>query len=176
MSNKIIFILIGPKGSGKTHIGSLIKRQLGIKFFRVEDVWLKLVKEQFSDAYIQKGFSLVEQELDEKLKKTDRIIIESTAAHEEFHNFLARLRKKYNIKLVKISAPLDLCLNRTISRDQTIHIPVSDNRVEEINRKAFSVDLPFDLVIENDKRTDKEIVEIFLQFYKCLNSTSYNTK
>ena len=50
-----------------------------------------------------------------------------------------------------------MCLERTKTRDQSIHIPVSDNLVEEINRKAFSVDLPFDLVIENEKGIDNEM-------------------
>ena len=58
-------------------------------------------------------------------------------------------------------APPDLCLKRTKTRVQSIHIPVSDDRVEVINRKAFSVNLPFDLVIENEKGTDKEIVGNF---------------
>ncbi|HCC04700.1 TPA: shikimate kinase [Patescibacteria group bacterium] len=159
--NKTLFILIGLKGSGKTHIGSLIQRKLGIQFFRVEDVWLELKEEKFSEEYIRKGFSLVAEKIDEKFKEANRLVIESTAAHQEFHNLLARLKDKYEVKLIKIMAPPDLCLKRTKTRVQSIHIPVSDDRVEVINRKAFSVNLPFDLVIENEKGTDKEIVGNF---------------
>jgi len=158
---KTIFILIGPKGSGKTYIGSLLQRKLGIPFFRVENIWLRLEEERFSDTYVRKGVSLVEREIDRKCKETDRLITESTAAHEEFYNFLTRLNNKYQVKLIRITAPPDLCLERIKARDSSIHIPVSDDRVEEINRKALSADFPFDLVIDNENGTDEEMVKDF---------------
>jgi len=113
-----IFILIGPKGSGKTYIGSLLQRQLGIPFFRVETVWLRVKEERYSDRYVKKGFSLVEREIDRKCKETDQLITESTAAHDEFYNFLARLKNKYQVKLICITAPPNLCLERIKARDR----------------------------------------------------------
>ena len=38
--NKTIYMLIGPKGSGKTHVGTLINNNTNIKFLRVESIWL----------------------------------------------------------------------------------------------------------------------------------------
>ena len=158
---KTIFVLTGPKGCGKTYIGTLLEQELGIPFFRVENLWLGVKEERFSDSYVKKGFSLVEREIDSRCKETGRLITESTAAHEEFYDFLVRLKRKYHVKLICIAAPPDLCLARIKTRDPLIHIPVSDDRVEEINRKALSADLSFDLVIQNEQKTDEEIIEDF---------------
>ena len=54
---KQIIILIGLKGSGKTYIGTLIQEKVGIKFFRVENVWLSFKSERLSNEYILEGFS-----------------------------------------------------------------------------------------------------------------------
>ena len=40
--NKTLYMLIGPKGSGKTYIGQLIGNQTNISFLRVENIWLSL--------------------------------------------------------------------------------------------------------------------------------------
>ncbi|EOZ98800.1 hypothetical protein A33Q_1454 [Indibacter alkaliphilus LW1] len=37
MKSKIIYLLIGQKGSGKSFIGTLMEKEFGIKFIRVED-------------------------------------------------------------------------------------------------------------------------------------------
>ena len=36
-----VLILVGPKGSGKTYIGSLVERELGVRFLRVEPIFLE---------------------------------------------------------------------------------------------------------------------------------------
>ena len=41
---KTLFILIEPKGAGKTYIGTRIEAQLGIKFLRVEPIWIEYLK------------------------------------------------------------------------------------------------------------------------------------
>lgn len=40
----MIFVLVGPKGSGKSHIGDLISRKLGIPFLRVEPIFLENIR------------------------------------------------------------------------------------------------------------------------------------
>jgi shikimate kinase len=156
---KTAYILVGPKGSGKTYIGMLMQRRLNIGFLRVENIWLGLKDEMHSKGYVQKGFSLVEKTIDEMLAVAAKITIESTGAHEYFNVFLDSLRKKYNVRLIKVTAPLALCFERIKSRDQSVHIPVSDERAEEINRKAAGVDLAFDLEIENVEKPDEKIIE-----------------
>lgn len=37
---KTVYVLIGPKGSGKTYIGSLLEIEIGLKFLSVEKLGL----------------------------------------------------------------------------------------------------------------------------------------
>jgi shikimate kinase len=163
---KQVIILIGLKGSGKTYIGSLLQEKLYIKFFRVENVWLSLKSERLTKEYILEGFNLVEQEIDRLLLNSDRITIESTGTTVYFGIFIDRLRTKYDLKLVKIRTSTELCLRRVKSRDSSIHVPISDDIVEQINRDALKVDLKYDIIIDNEKSSDDEILE---NFQKILN-------
>jgi replication-associated recombination protein RarA len=40
--NQVLYLLIGPKGSGKTHIGTLVNQHTEIAFISVEPMWLSL--------------------------------------------------------------------------------------------------------------------------------------
>ena len=155
---KQLIILIGLKGSGKTYIGSLIQERLGINFVRVEDIWLTIKRKRFSEEYYSEGFRLVEKEIENQFKSSDLLTIESTGTSKYFKPFLRELRNKYNLKLIKIDTFPDTCLRRIKSRDSSIHIPVSDDIIEQVNREALEVDLEFDTVIENENSSDDEIL------------------
>ncbi|HOW26469.1 MAG TPA: hypothetical protein PK711_12460 [Bacteroidales bacterium] len=163
---KHVIVLIGLKGSGKTYIGTLFKDKLGIKFFRVENIWLSLTTARLSDEYIIEGFGLVEKELDRLLLDTDCITIESTGTTDYFSKFLDKLKLRYHVKLVKIQTNPELCLKRVKSRDSSLHVPVSDDIVDKINRDALKVDLNYDLIINNENSTDKEIIESIQKILK----------
>jgi shikimate kinase len=49
MKNKIVYLLIGPKGSGKSFIGTLMDERLGIRFIRVENISKKVKKDRQID-------------------------------------------------------------------------------------------------------------------------------
>ena len=155
---KQVIMLIGLKGSGKTYIGSLMQKQFGIRFFRVENIWRSLKSERFSKEYILEGMGLVEYEIDTLLTREDKIIIESTGITDYFKSFLDRLKSKYGIKLVKIRTSPETCIKRVKSRDGSIHIPVSDDILDQINREALEVEMKYDLIIDNEKTSDREIL------------------
>lgn len=161
--NKRLIILVGPKGSGKTYIGSLVLEKLDVEFFRVEDVWLKLKENRFSDNYMQTGYLKVEKEIHRKFKETNRLIIETTAADNESIKFINRLKNYFIVKLIKVNTSPRICLKRIKTRDQSNHVPVSEDRLEEINRKSIMADLRFDLVINNDDLSNEEILETISQ-------------
>jgi len=163
---KHVIVLIGLKGSGKTYIGTLIQDKLGIKFFRVEDIWLSLTTARLSDEYIIEGFGIVEKELDRLLIDSDWITIESTGTTDYFSKFLNKLKSRYDVKLVKIQTNPELCLKRVKSRDSSLHVPVSDDIVDKINRDALKVDLNYDLIVNNENSTDKEIIESIQEINK----------
>ena len=155
---KRLLILIGLKGSGKTYIGSLIHKKLGINFIRVEDIWLAIKQNRFSEEYYSEGFRLVEQEIDNQFKNSELVTIESTGTSKFFKPFLRNLGNKYNLILIKINASPDICLRRVKSRDSSNHIPVSDDIVEQVNSEALEVDFEYDTIIENENSSDETIL------------------
>jgi hypothetical protein len=42
-----------------------------------------------------------------------------------------------------------------MARDASVHIPVSDHRLKEINQRALQVELPWDLEIDNSEFQDE---------------------
>jgi shikimate kinase len=146
-----LYILIGPKGSGKTYIGSRLEQLAGIKFLRVELLWLQLAESE-------DGWEKVEQTIDELFLQHDKVLIESLGAGEGFNRMYASLKGKYQVKLIKVETDLEECLRRVQSREKINHIPVSDEKVREYNRIAARVKYAWDAVIDNNgPATDEEI-------------------
>lgn len=151
---KILYILIGPKGAGKTYIGSKVNKNTDIKFLRVEPIWLKL-------APGENGWERVEKEIEQEFQQHSRVMIESLGAGEGFNRMYSSLKNKYEVKLVKVYADLKECLRRVRTRDNSEHIPVSDEKVEEYNKIAASINHPWDAVIDNNTpATDEDILRV----------------
>jgi ATP-dependent protease Clp ATPase subunit len=74
---KTVIMLIGPQGSGKTHIGTILETQMGIRFLHVEPIWLSLGKDQ-------DGWVAVEHAIDNCLHHTDLVTIESLGGSDGF--------------------------------------------------------------------------------------------
>lgn len=149
----MLYILIGPKGSGKTYIGSRIEHLTGIKFLRVEPLWLQLAEGE-------DGWARVEREIDDLFLHRDKLMIESLGAGDCFNQMYASLKEKYVVKLIKVEADLDECLRRVRSRDSADHIPVSYEKVREYNRIAANVYHTWDAVIDNNgPAADEDILQ-----------------
>lgn len=158
--SRSVLVLVGPKGSGKTFIGSLVSEHLGVPFLRVEPIFLENMRNsRLSGAALdEEGYGKVLSEIESRLDRVPRVAIESTAASEAFPAFLRALCSRYEVLLVSIRAPPDLCLERVRSRDQTAHIPVSDDRVSEINSRAEKVRMGWDLEIDNGGPASVEVI------------------
>lgn len=153
---KTLFILIGPKGAGKTHIGTLVNAQTEIKFLRVEPIWIDYLQNGPKD---RDGWDVVEEEIDRLFANNDKVMIESLGAGEGFAKFHKSLMKKYQIKLIKVESALDKCLERVRNRDSAHHISISDDKVEEYNKIAAQVSYDWDQVIDNNHQaSDLEII------------------
>lgn len=151
--NKFLILLIGPKGSGKTYIGSRIEQLTGIKFLRVEPLWLQLAEGE-------DGWKRVELEIDRLFRQHSKVVIESLGAGDGFNRMHASLKEKYAIKLIKVETDLEESLRRVKERDSADHIPVSLEKVREYNRIATSVEHPWDAVIDNNgPATDDDILK-----------------
>ena len=150
---KILYMLIGPKGSGKTYIGTLVEKKTDISFLRVENIWLTLNSKE-------DGWLKVEQTIDKAFESCNKLMIENLGAGQGFHRFYVSLKVKYNIKLVRVFSDLDVCLDRVMSRENKNHIPVSDTKVAEYNKIAAQVKLDWAIEINNNgPASDAEILE-----------------
>jgi hypothetical protein len=159
-NNQVLYILIGPKGSGKTYIGTLVGLHTGITFLRVESIWLSLQPGE-------DGWQKVEQAIDNLFQGYDRVMIESLGAGEGFRRFFDSLRQKYTIRLIRVKASLETCLERVRNRSRLDHIPVSDDQVMEYNKVASMVNYQWDLEIDNDPpAANEEIIEALLSLDK----------
>lgn len=145
MSNHpTLFVLIGPKGSGKTHIGTLVNQHTDIVFLRVEPIWLSLKPGE-------DGWEKAEAAIDALFQKRDKVMIESLGISEGFSKFHASLAEKYSIKLIRVYANLETCFTRVKTRNNADHIAVSDDKVAEFNKIASAVTYNWDLEINNNE-------------------------
>jgi shikimate kinase len=154
---KQLYMLIGPKGAGKTYIGTLVASHTDIHFIRVEPIWLSLQAGE-------DGWRKVEQTIDTAFETYQKVMIESLGAGEGFRHFYASLARKYPIKLIHVVSNLDTCLWRVQNRDSVDHIAVSDDKVVEYNKLAAQVRYDWALEIDNNQpMSDSEILAAFRQ-------------
>ena len=135
-------MLIGPKGSGKTYIGTVVAANTDIKFLRVEPLWLSLQP-------AEDGWTKVEIKIDNLLTSYDTVMIESLGGSEGFERLRTNLANKYTIYYIRVWANLDICLERVKNRDSSDHIAVSDSQVLQYNALASQVELDWTAEIIN---------------------------
>lgn len=157
---KTIYLLIGQKGSGKTYIGSLFN-EMGVEFVRVED-WAKELKgsrDVTDKSYIDEIFRLIEGRLTEKMEQTESLVFESTGLTDSFDRMLHNLQQKFRVVLIKVEADDSLCLDRVKTRDQSIHVNVSDEQVNMINSLVRQKEFDFDYAINNSNVLKEELLD-----------------
>jgi shikimate kinase len=153
---KTLYMLIGPKGSGKTHIGTLVNAHTDIAFLRVESIWLGVPPGE-------DGWKKVEDAIDAEFQTRDQVMVESLGAGEDFERYYASLKAKYTVRMIRVRTDLDTCLARVQKRGAADHIPVSDGKVMEYNRIAAAVSYDWDLEIDNNvPAPDEEILNAIL--------------
>ncbi|MFH1770140.1 MAG: AAA family ATPase [archaeon] len=156
---KTIYLLIGPKGSGKSYIGNLIEKELGISFLNVEPFFMR--SEEEANNLDEEFFEQAWKKVEEEIEKYDKVILESIGTFDSFKEFLKELEDSYDVKLIKVKSPLDLCIKRIRDRDKEVHVPMSKETIEKINELAMKEKYSFNLVINNEKASDEEIVKAF---------------
>lgn len=167
VKRKTVILLIGPKGAGKTHLASRMEEEIGIPFLRVEPIWLKLMDEMEpgSRDFDNEGLSRVLRSAREHLSAEGSVVLESTGTAPWFSDMLNALEKAGELVLVRVHAPIETCLDRIHRRDASQHIPVSDDRIKEINALATQVQLPWSVVVQN---TSEAQADDFLEYIRSL--------
>ena len=176
MNKKTIYLLIGQKGSGKSFIGELMDRKFGIKFIRVEN-WVKEIKkgrEIDNPSYLNDAFFVIENGIRDALKLNDKIVFESTGLTNSFDQMLINLRKDFSVFTIQIEADRDTCLTRVKSRDQSIHINVSDEQIKNINEQVQLKKIETDYFIDNEKKSEGELKQEIVKIIHDIEKQSRN--
>lgn len=149
---KTLYMLIGPKGAGKTYIGTFIGQRTTIRFLPVEPIWLALKPGE-------DGWQTVAAMIDDLFVHYDNVMIESLGAGEPFQHFYAGLAERYVVKLIRVHADLDTCLARVRKRNQANQIPIPEERVTAYNKIAAAVVYDWAAEIDNNgPATDEAIL------------------
>ena len=160
MKTKQIYLLIGQKGSGKSFIGTIFKKHFNIDFERMEN-WLLDVKKGRNiddDEYAKECFQIIENGVRKELEETEILVFESTGLTEHFDSMLSKLQLDYNVTTILIKTDSDICFKRVRTRDQSIHINISDKQLEKINSAVLSKNLKTDFIIENNYKTEGDLI------------------
>jgi len=162
-----IILLIGPKGSGKSLIGTLMADHSAFVFVRVETWALDVRRDRPADdpEYVSDVFARIEAGLRETLQQTPGVVFESTGLTDAFDQMLTRLQADFQVALIGIRASDVVCLERIRTRDASIHIPVSDHLIADINRQVREKQIPVDLEIVNE---GKELSELTAKIRQVL--------
>ena len=161
---KIVYLLIGAKGSGKTHIGTLLERTLNIHFLKVEQRLIEHIGsiDSNSEDLANDGYDLEERWIDEVLESNNEIISEATGSSYYLSGFLHQLGAKYILKLIRISCPLDICFERIKERSAVNHFNVPVEKIKSINVASHNVKLDWSLEIDNTgPAPESEILTLF---------------
>ncbi|MCI0533472.1 hypothetical protein L0Y49_04610, partial [bacterium] len=157
---KTVYILMGPKGSGKTYVGTILQQYFGVRFLSVEKIFMQIShgRDISNKHFLKEGYDAVLSAIGEVLATLDGVCIESTGAFYYFPQFLKKLRTRYAVKLIRVLAPLPLCLERIQERDEKKHIPMSRTTIEEVYHKSMSLRYRYLLTINNTDLTEREIL------------------
>lgn len=148
---RTIYLLMEPKGAGKTYLATRMETEIAIPFLRVETIWLDLSAEMNpgTPEFDQEGQRRVLSQARTLLSSKSEIVLESTGTAPWFAGFHEQLKALAKVILIRVHAPLSMCLRRIHERDASQHIAVSDERITEVNEMAERLKLQWSVTIEN---------------------------
>jgi dephospho-CoA kinase len=160
----MFILLVGPKGCGKSHIGRVLERHLGVRFFHVEPLWMAYLSECREAGrlpVITEGIALVHPEIRGALAEHGTMSVETTGASQEILDGLMALRPREKMVVAKISAPVDVCLQRAEARDPTQQIQMDPDTIRTVNAMSDAAWVDADLQLKNEDLSDEAIVAAF---------------
>lgn len=156
-----VLVLVGPKGCGKTTIGRALERHPRTRFLEVEVIAKRVLAGMgniIDETYARRAFQAILEEVD-SLARTHRIIVlETTGASDETPSFLDALRRRHEVRLIRVRARPETCAARIAARDATRQIDVPVALVREMHERTEALRLAWDLEVANDPPLDEEAI------------------
>ncbi|NTU82610.1 MAG: AAA family ATPase [Chloroflexales bacterium] len=144
-----LLLLVGPKGSGKSFIGELLERELGVPYVRPEAVVLQL-RASGRVPTVAESLGAIVAATEAQARAAQALTLDTTGAFDDLDTYLQALARFSRVRLVQVYAPPEMCLARIRARDQSAHIPVQEELIGQINARSLALRLPYELVIDNE--------------------------
>jgi AAA domain len=160
----MLIVLVGPKGGGKSHIGRLLEASLGVHFLHVETLWMDYharCRASGRTPVVTVGMAVVHPQIARALGCHEHLCVETTGASAEILDGLLALAPRAQIVLARISAPLELCLERIARRDPAAQIPADVERIREVHALSEACGVSPDRTISNVGLDAVDIVAAF---------------
>ena len=93
--------------------------------------------------------------------RNEHVCVETTAASPEILNHLLSWARPSQTLVVRVAVPLDLCLERVATREQTNQIPMDLDSIRRICALSIAAEAKEAFTIENAALSDSEIVSRF---------------
>lgn len=157
----MLFLLVGPKGTGKSHVGRLLERTHGIRFFHVEPLWMQFnaaCRDAGRSGSIAEGLLAVLPAVRDALAADPHVSVETTGASAEILEALLGLAGPAATFVIRVRAPLSTCLERIARRDPTHQIPMEEERIREVYRLGEECAIACDVELRNEALADAEIL------------------
>ena len=109
----MLVLLVGSKASGKSHIGRMLEKHLGVLFLHVEPLWLDYYAEGGASGrqpVISEGIGRVHPLIAGALRSHEHVCVETTGGSAEILDDLLSLEEPSKRLVARVCAPLDLCL------------------------------------------------------------------
>jgi shikimate kinase len=160
----MFIVLVGPKGSGKSHIGRTLQRHMGVHFFHVERLWMRYYAEcrdAAREPSIAEGIARVHPRIVDTFGTHEHVCVETTGASPEILGDLLSLAPSSKTLVARVAAPLELCLERIALRNQCNQIPMDVETIRMVYALSSAATVPTDLTLQNKGLGEGEIVSMF---------------
>ncbi len=163
-------VLAGFMGTGKSSVGRLLARRLGLEFIDTDELIEKRAALTIKEIFEKKGeplFRTLEKEVIRDVTSTKTAVVLATGGGAVVDEENRRLLKEWGI-LVCLVATVDTILERTGSGDERPLLNERDRRraIEELLRRREDAYRDSDILIDTTDRTPEEVADIIMEFIK----------
>ena len=163
MTNVQAIILIGNAGAGKTWVGEVLSRGMGLEFLDLERMLLERygTTEEFI-ANKPEALKWFEAQVRNQIADGERTVIFEVGAFSQ-QETIRRLREDFETLLVLVEAPRHVRLQRLRDRERGRNLtedPEESVRHEDVFESEVKPKFDFAFRIENSDRTEEELNRI----------------
>lgn len=156
-----IWLLVGPKGSGKTTLGRMLGDEPGAHFLEVELIAKRVLQESggtVDESYARRAFEAIADEVLAISESHRILVLETTGASTETKAFIERLSQHHRVRLIRVHARAETCARRIARRDPSRQVEVSAELIRVMHARTEALQLGWHLELDNDPPLSRDEV------------------